>query len=79
MEQAALAFLALFVLDLVWVGYTRAMIGKDPIRAGVWAAGLLVVNAVATLMYVGNPWLIAPAALGAFCGTAVAVKFFTKS
>lgn len=72
--QAAITFGAMFALDFVWVYYTRAVTARRVVPAGGWAAGITVLNGVAAIIYVGDPWTIVPAGLGAFVGTLVAMR-----
>jgi hypothetical protein len=74
MIQAVGVFAALFALDFVWAKYTFAMTEKRPILSGAYASGLIVLSGAAAVGYTQNPWLLIPAALGAFCGTWVAVR-----
>jgi len=71
----ALAFFGLFVLDLIWAVYTKHIIGKSPWLASFWSSIIILLNGTITVAYVGRPWLLIPAALGAFIGTFVAVKW----
>ena len=68
------AFAAMFVLDFVWGHYTRNVAEGNRVLASSWAFGIVFFNASVTLFYVGDPWTILPAALGAFAGTYCSVK-----
>ncbi len=61
----------MFALDMVWALYTQAVITNSPFRASSFAAIIQFLSAALVLEYVSNPWLIIPAALGAFTGTYV--------
>ena len=67
-------FCATFVLDLVWAEYIRAIaehqVGKGTVHAGL----IICLNAVAVIIYVGDPWMVPPAALGAMAGTYVSIR-----
>lgn len=73
-QQGAVAFAAMFALDFVWVYYTKAVQAHRVLPAGGWAAGITVLNGVAAIIYVGDPWTIAPAGLGAAVGTLIAMR-----
>lgn len=72
--QAAITFCAMFALDFVWVFYTKAVTARRVYPAGGWAAGITVLNAIAAIIYVGDPWMIIPAGVGAFAGTLLAMR-----
>jgi hypothetical protein len=46
--------------------------------SGVWAVALFIPGALVTLSYVKDPWLLIPACLGAFTGTALTVWWEKK-
>lgn len=72
--SALLAFGAVFALDFVWAKYTYAMTARRPIAAGIYAALIFGLGGIAVLTYAANPWMLVPAALGAFFGTWAAVR-----
>jgi hypothetical protein len=74
MSQAILAFGSMFILDFVWAHYTLHLVQKNASLAGVYALAITVCNAVVTIMFVADHWLIIPTAMGAFVGTYVAIK-----
>lgn len=73
MTAAATVFICLLALDFVWAKYTYAMTQKRPVLAGGYAAVLIVLSGSAAIGYVNDPWMLLPAAGGAFSGTALAV------
>jgi hypothetical protein len=79
MLQALLVFAAMFSLDLIWARYTYALTKRQPLGSSISAVGIVFANSVVTLGYVSDPWMILPAALGAFTGTWVAVRFERQS
>ena len=72
---ALFVFIAVFALDFVWARYTLAMTGKRRWAAGSYGALIIVLAGVAQIGYTSDPWLLVPAALGAFAGTAAAVEW----
>lgn len=67
-------FVALFLLDFVWAKYTYALTQGYAFLASSYAGALIVLSGAAAIGYTHDPLLLAPAMLGAFCGTLVAVK-----
>jgi hypothetical protein len=67
--QIPLAFLGMVALDFVWARYTINLIKKNPAKSGGYAATIMLLNGIVTLTYVHDPWMILPAAAGAFVGT----------
>lgn len=74
LTQAAVAFGAMFALDFVWVFYTKSVAAGRAHPASVWAGAITVLNGVAAIIYVGDPWTIVPAGLGAGAGTLLAMR-----
>ena len=74
MTKAALVFASLFALDFVWARYTFAMTSGRPAIAGSYASVLIVLSGAAAIGYTSDPWMLIPAAAGAFLGTYAAVR-----
>ena len=72
------AFCVMFALDFVWARYTAAMVEKHAAYAGLYGAGIVVLNGFVTLLYVATPVLLIPACLGAFAGTYIAIRWGHK-
>lgn len=66
-----LTFAAVFALDIVWARYTISLTNDRPMRAGSYAALVIALSGFAAINYVNDPWMLLPAAVGAFCGTIV--------
>lgn len=66
-------FLILFILDLAWSFYLNNVKQGNPTSSASWAAFLYLLGASATISWVNNPWMLVPAAVGAFAGTYVGV------
>lgn len=71
--KALLAFLAMFVMDFVWAKYTTAIAEKRAMPAASWAILITLLSGYVITSYVNDPWMLAPAAAGAFAGTYAAV------
>lgn len=67
-------FGAMFALDFVWTFYTRAVQRRAALAASNWAVTILLFNGVAQIGYINEPWLLLPAAIGAFGGTYTAMR-----
>lgn len=70
-----IVFAAMFALDFVWIFFTKAIQRHAPFAAANWAVVVLGCNGVAQIGYVNDPWLLLPAAAGAFGGTYAAMKW----
>jgi hypothetical protein len=66
-------FLAMIVTDFVWAQYTRAVADHRINKGGLMAIGIITIGAYVTTSYVANPWMLLPAAAGAYVGTASSV------
>lgn len=64
-------FLAVFVLDIVWARYTLATTHDRPVVAGRNAVCIIILSGIANISFVHDPWMLIPAAAGAFFGTVV--------
>jgi uncharacterized membrane protein YfcA len=64
-----LAFFAMFVTDIFYTYYLKAVHEEHAAKASAWAAMVYVIAAIAVIEYNSNHWLLIPAAVGAFCGT----------
>ena len=72
--QCLLVFVATAIADALWARYIVA-IGKDaPASAATLSAGIVLVNALAVVVYVENRWAVLAAGVGAWVGTFVSVR-----
>ena len=74
MIEVLLAFFGMVALDFVWARYTITLIKKHHAVSGTYAAIIMLLNGVVVVTYVSNPWMILPAAAGAFVGTFIGGK-----
>jgi hypothetical protein len=72
--QTLLTFCGMTALDFVWARYTLTTAEKQPWWAGGYASVLIILSGVVTLTYVNDPWMLIPAAGGAFAGTFLSIK-----
>lgn len=68
-----LVFAGAFVLDFVWARYNIATAQQRVLASGVFAALIYLCNNSIVIGIVSNPWLLMPAAAGAFFGTVASV------
>jgi hypothetical protein len=73
--QAIYSFFAMVALDLVWAAYTLKVQAKKPALAGVYASAIMLINALVTISYVTEPWMLVPVAAGAWVGTYLGVRY----
>lgn len=66
---------AMAVVDWAWARYAIALADRRALAGAVWAVMILLPSAFTITSYVHDPRMLAPAALGAFVGTYVSVKF----
>jgi len=74
MTDYILAFIAMFLTDVFYTYYLKAVQSEQALRASTWATIIYIVAAFAIIEYNTNHLLLIPAALGAFCGTFVGMK-----
>jgi hypothetical protein len=70
-----IVFAATFALDFIWALYTLAMVARDPLTSGVYAAAIILLGGIAAIGYTKNKWLLIPAVAGAFLGTVAAMRW----
>ena len=68
------AFVAVAAVDYIYVKYLDAVSKKRPWTAGAIAAGLYLAGGAVTVAYIEDPGVLVAGALGALCGTGLAVK-----
>lgn len=77
--QAALwVAVAMAVVDWAWAQYSMALADRRAFAGSVWAVLILVPSAWTIMSYVHDPRMLIPAAIGAFVGTYISVKFKRK-
>lgn len=70
-------FSALFVADFAWAVCVRKVRDDAPIAAGLWAVAIFIPTAAGVISYTTDPWLLVPATVGTFAGTAAGVLWNT--
>lgn len=74
--KTILVFIAVACADALWTLYVQAAANNKKLKASLVSAAIILAGSFVTLEYVENPILIIPAALGAFFGTYVTMKYF---
>ena len=72
------AFFAMFFTDVFNAYYIQAIQQARALKASVWATILYILYASAIIGSAHNTLLLIPAAVGAFAGTFVGVRFRPK-
>lgn len=71
-------FLGVFVTDVVYTFYLRAIYQHHTLQACAWASVVTTIGGVIIINYTASIWSIAAAAVGAFAGTFVSMKYVRK-
>lgn len=74
MRLVCVTFLATFLADFAWARYTAGIAEKRALKAAGWSAAIIGLGAFSVVAYTTDHRMIVPAALGAFCGTLLAVR-----
>lgn len=61
-------FVLMFLVDIIWVRCVWS-VNETAFKAAAWSTAFYVVSTAVVLDVVKQPWLILPAAAGAFAGT----------
>jgi hypothetical protein len=78
MIEYFITFFAIFVLDIFYTYYLRAIADGKAIVASSWSIVVTILGALVVINYTTNHVLLIPAALGAFCGTFVGMRLKKK-
>lgn len=79
MWALVLVFVATIAVDWMWALYIIYTSKKQPFKAAVFATLLTCLGSFITLSYIHDRRAIIAAALGAFIGTFLSIKFSKKS
>lgn len=79
MAMWLLVFFINALLDVVYAQYTIQVQARNAHQAGLYAFGIIVFGGVSILSYTQQPWLLIPAAIGAYVGTWVTIYVNIKS
>jgi len=67
-------FFAVVLMDYVWCLYVQAVATKRLVVASNMSVAIIGLSGYVTTMYIDDVWLLIPAGIGAWIGTAIAVK-----
>jgi hypothetical protein len=70
-----LIFIATIIVDVAWTLYLIKVEERKVIQSGVWAVVIYLVGALVVLSYSHNHYLLIPAVIGSFIGTAGTVWY----
>jgi|GEM_PF-1014745 len=73
--KSVLVFLATVLSDTLWAMYIRRTNLGKALSASSLSAVIVLTAGVVAIEYVNNNWYLIPAALGAFVGTYITIKF----
>jgi hypothetical protein len=76
--KSIFVFICTFIIDVIYAKYYLALSEKNAMRASLWAGSLYFFTATVVVNYTENHWLIIPSVIGAFAGTYVTLKYFSK-
>lgn len=76
--QFILVMLALIVADVCWTMYFTETANKNPVKAGIWSALIMLSGSFATVSFVNDKRFIIAAMLGAFIGTYATIKWIKR-
>lgn len=69
------AFLALVIIDFIWARYVKAIAEDRAVEASLLSSTIIALGGFSTWIFIHDPWLIIPEALGAFCGTWISITW----
>lgn len=72
-------FAAMVAVDYAWARYTVRMVEKKVVGAANWSVAIVGLGAFTTINYVNDKTMLIPAVLGAWVGTALAIKYDKKA
>jgi len=68
------SFLSVFVTNILYTYYIKAVNRDKHLLAAVWSSGISLIASTTVLFYVDNHWTLISVGLGAFFGTLVGMK-----
>ena len=71
-------FIAVFVVDIIYTYYLKAVAENSGIKAGFWGAVCWLIGSIAGIEYTSDHWVLITACIGAFLGTWVGIKIRNK-
>jgi uncharacterized membrane protein YfcA len=75
MLEYFITFVAVFLTDILYVYFVKAIQHDEPLQAGLWSVVVTFTASVAVINYTADHWALIPALLGAFAGTWIGMKY----
>ena len=72
-------FFSLFFIDIFYTYYLKSVTDSKVIVASLWSIVITILGANVVISYTTDHMLLIPAAMGAFCGTFVGMKYNKKN
>jgi len=73
--KALVVFLVTAFSDTLWAIYIRRVTHGKTLSASTLSAIIIIAGGLVAIEYIGNNWYLLPAAIGAFVGTFLTIKF----
>jgi hypothetical protein len=70
-----LIFIATVLVDIAWTLYLIKVEERNAVQSGFWAVVIYLLGAFVVLSYTTNHFLVIPAVIGSFIGTAGTVWY----
>jgi hypothetical protein len=74
MIDAAITFTLVFLINIFYTKYLKAVQNNLAFNASAWSAVINIAASIAAINYVENHWLLVPSCLGSFAGTYASMK-----
>lgn len=75
MMEYILIFIGTVIVDVAWTFYLIKVEERKAVQSGAWAVVIYLLGALIVMSYTTNHFLIIPAVLGSFIGTAGTVWY----
>ena len=72
-------FFSLFFIDIFYTYYLKSVTDSKVLVASLWSVVITILGANVVISYTTDHMLLIPAAMGAFCGTFVGMKYNKKN
>ena len=72
-------FFSLFLIDIFYTYYLKSVTDSKVLVASLWSIVITILGANVVISYTTDHMLLIPAAMGAFCGTFVGMKYNKKN
>lgn len=76
--EHVLVFLFVTISDILWTLFIRAVHEDKVMLASIVSTFIILLTAGTAISYISDHWKLIPAALGAFVGTFITMKYIKK-